>query len=151
MKFDLKDFFLTAASAAAALALVACSGSPEPKTEPAPAAVQADTVVAPVVEKKAEPAVPASYKDILFPEYKYVAPYPKDYRVEIAPGITGYIVSDRSLPLVNFSVYFEQPRTPLALKDEAATSMMGGLLRRGGGGGISAKALDDSLEFTRSS
>ena len=147
MKFDLKVLFLTAATAATAVALVACSGSPEPQTEPVPAAVQADTVATPAIEKKTEPAVPASYKDIQFPEYKYVAPYPKDYRVEIAPGISGYIVSDRSLPLVNFSVYFEQPRTPLSIKDEAASSMVGSLLRRGGGGGVSAKALDDSLEF----
>ena len=35
----------------------------------------------------------------------------------------------------------------MALKDEAASSMVGSMLRRGGGGGISAKALDDSLEF----
>ena len=148
MKFDFKVIFSTAVSV---LALVACSGSPEPQTEPVPetSAVSSSSLdssaVVPVQEPKS--ALPASYKDIQFPEYKYVAPYPKDYRVEIAPGISGYIVSDRSLPLVNFSVYFEQPRTPLALKDEAATSMMGGLLRRGGGGGVSAKALDDSLEF----
>ena len=147
MKFDLKVLFLTATSVATVFALNACSGSPEPQTEPAPAVAQADSVAAPAVEEKAEPAVPASYKDIQFPEYKYVAPYPKDYRVEIAPGISGYIVSDRSLPLVNFTVYFEQPRVPLALKDEAASSMVGSMLRRGGGGGISAKALDDSLEF----
>ena len=148
MKFDFKVIFSTAVSV---LALVACSGSPEPQTEPVPetSAVSSSSLDSSAVESVQEPksALPASYKDIQFPEYKYVAPYPKDYRVEIAPGISGYIVSDRSLPLVNFSVYFEQPRTPLALKDEAATSMMGGLLRRGGGGGVSAKALDDSLEF----
>ena len=91
--------------------------------------------------------MPASYKDIVFPEFRYVAPYPKDFRVEIAPGIAGYIVSDRSLPLVNFTVYFEQPHVPMVLKDEAASSMVGSMLRRGGGGGISARALDDSLEF----
>ena len=147
MKFDLKVLFSMVASVATAFALWACSSSPEPQTEPAPAVAQADSVATPAVEKKAEPAIPASYKDIQFPEYKYVAPYPKDYRVEIAPGISGYIVSDRSLPLVNFTVYFEQPRVPFALKDEAASSMVGSMLRRGGGGGISAKALDDSLEF----
>ena len=138
-----------------AIGLMACSGSPEPQTEPVTSAASADTVSAPVAEQvvadsvaKAEtPAVPASYKDIQFPEYKYVAPYPKDYRVEIAPGIAGYIVSDRSLPLVNFTVYFEQPHVPMVLKDEAASSMVGSMLRRGGGGGISARALDDSLEF----
>lgn len=138
-----------------AVGLMACSGSPEPQTEPVTSAASADTVSAPVAEQvvadsvaKAEtPAVPASYKDIVFPEFRYVAPYPKDFRVEIAPGIAGYIVSDRSLPLVNFTVYFEQPHVPMVLKDEAASSMVGSMLRRGGGGGISARALDDSLEF----
>ena len=134
---------------------MACSGAPEPQTEPVAAAVPADAVPAPVAEQVAAAslpqgevsAVPESYKDIQFPEYKYVAPYPKDFRVEIAPGIVGYIVSDRSLPLVNFAVFFEQPRVPMVLKDEAASSMVGSMLRRGGGGGISARALDDSLEF----
>lgn len=148
MKFDLKVLFLTATSVATVFALNACSGSPEPQTEPAPATEKTDSVAAPVAEQTSDAsAVPASYKDIQFPEYKYVAPYPKDFRVEIAPGISGYIVSDRSLPLVNFTVFFEQPRAPMALKDEAASSMIGSMLRRGGGGGISAKALDDSLEF----
>ena len=148
MKFDLKVLFLTATSVATVFALNACSGSPEPQTEPALATEKTDSVAAPVAEQTSDAsAVPASYKDIQFPEYKYVAPYPKDFRVEIAPGISGYIVSDRSLPLVNFTVFFEQPRAPMALKDEAASSMVGSMLRRGGGGGISAKALDDSLEF----
>lgn len=148
MKFDLKVLFLTATSVATVFALNACSGSPEPQTEPAPATEKTDSVAAPVAEQTSDAStVPASYKDIQFPEYKYVAPYPKDFRVEIAPGISGYIVSDRSLPLVNFTVFFEQPRAPMALKDEAASSMVGSMLRRGGGGGISAKALDDSLEF----
>ena len=149
MKFDLKVLFLTATSVATVFALNACSGSPEPQTEPAPATEKTDSVAAPVAEQTSDAsAIPASYKDIQFPEYKYVAPYPKDFRVEIAPGISGYIVSDRSLPLVNFTVFFEQPRAPMALKDEAASSMVGSMLRRGGGGGISAKALDDSLEFS---
>ena len=144
-------FLLTTLGLAGALNFVACSGSPEPQTEPAPVAENAASAAAPSASlgtaQNESSAIPASYKDIQFPEYKYVAPYPKDFRVEIAPGISGYIVSDRSLPLVNFTVFFEQPRAPMALKDEAASSMVGNMLRRGGGGGISAKALDDSLEF----
>ena len=64
MKFDLKVFFSMVASVATAFALWACSSSPEPQTEPAPAVAQADSVATPDVEKKAEPAIPASYKDI---------------------------------------------------------------------------------------
>ena len=86
-------------------------------------------------------------KDIQFPEFRYVAPYPKDYRVEIAGGISGYIVSDRSLPLVDFTVYFEESTLPANLSDEAANAMISSMLRRGAGGGLTPHALDDSLEF----
>ena len=96
-------------------------------------------------------SLPEHYSKIEFPEYKYVAPYPKDYRVKIADGITGYIVSDTTLPLVDFSVYFEESNLPLVLKDEAAFEMVGSMIRRGGGGGITAHALEDSLEFVSSS
>ena len=131
-------------------AIQACSSAPAPAVEKTPAAVTPKDSVAVPEQSAAAPAsssVPASYKDIQFPEYKYVAPYPKDYRVEIADGISGYIVSDRRLPLVNFTVYFENPRVPASIKDEAAFEMLGSMLRRGGGGGISPAVLEDSLEF----
>lgn len=132
--------------------MLACAGAPEPETEPVAEQAKAvelpkDSAAAPVASAAQTPSIPESYKDIQFPEYRYVAPYPKDYRVEIAPGVVGYIVSDRSLPLVNFTVYFDESSVPAVLKDEAASSMVGSMLRRGAGGGISARALDDSLEF----
>ncbi|MCQ2060872.1 MAG: insulinase family protein [Fibrobacter sp.] len=144
----------------------ACSSAPTPKAETSLAVESADSSnlanplqteaamaggSAGVAMETAASDIPASYKDIKYPEFKYVAPYPKDFRVEIAPGISGYIVSDRSLPLVSFTVYFEEPRAVSALKDEAASEMVGSMLRRGGGGGISAHALDDSLEFISAS
>ena len=95
--------------------------------------------------------LPEHYSKIEFPEYKYVAPYPKDFRVEIADGITGYIVSDSTLPLVDFSVYFEESHLPQVLKDEAAFEMVGSMIRRGAGGGISPHVLEDSLEFVSAS
>lgn len=95
--------------------------------------------------------LPEHYSKIEFPEYKYVAPYPKDFRVEIAEGVTGYIVSDTTLPLVDFTVYFEESNLPQALKDVAAFEMVGSMIRRGSGGGISAHALEDSLEFVSAS
>lgn len=145
--------------AALTVGLAACTSSPAPETSAAavapasaPAAavlqssasVSAEAAPAPVGESS---AIPASYKDIRYPEFKYVAPYPKDYRVEISEGVTGYIVSDRSLPLVNFTVMVDNPRVPAALKDVAASEMVGSMFRRGGSTFISAHALDDSLEF----
>ena len=131
-------------------AIQACSSAPAPATENAATATapkDSATVSAAPVPPSPASDVPASYKDIQFPEYKYVAPYPKDYRVEIADGISGYIVSDRRLPLVNFTVYFENPRVPASINDEAAFEILGSMLRRGGGGGISPTVLEDSLEF----
>ncbi len=84
--------------------IVACSSAPEPSAEPV--AQPAPAVASAPADTAKASTLPASYKDIVYPEYKYVAPYPKDYRVELAPGISGYIVPDSSLPLVNLSVYF---------------------------------------------
>jgi len=94
-----------------------------------------------------ESSIPESYKNVKFSEFQYVAPHPRDFRVEIAPGIAGYIVSDRSLPLVDFTVYFDESSVPSALKNEAANSMVGSMIRRGGGGGMTPNVLDDSLEY----
>ena len=138
------------------LALFGCSSAPAPQAEPVkaepvvsvPAEIPSDeTSAESSAETASANALPASYKDVQFPEFVYVAPHPRDYRVEVAPGIVGYIASDRSLPLVNFTVYFEESSLPTTLKDEAASSMVSSMLRRGAGGGISPHDLDDSLEF----
>ena len=126
--------------------LVACSSAPEPSAEPVAQPAPAQTAASPADTAKVT-ALPASYKDIVYPEYKYIAPYPKDYRVELGPGISGYIVPDSSLPLVNLSVYFENPQVVSDIKDEAADEMLGTMFRRGGGMHTSAHALDDTLEF----
>lgn len=132
--------------AACGLSLVSCSSAPAPVADaPKPVEPVESQAVAPA--EKSVDAIPASYKDVQFPEFVYVAPHPRDYRVEVAPGITGYIASDRSLPLVNFSVYFEESTQADQLKDEAPRSMIGSMLRRGAGGGITPHDLDDSLEF----
>jgi len=132
-------------------ALVACSSAPAPSTETSASGSEPAVVATALDSTSAAPsavqAIPASYKDIVFPEYKYEAPDPKEYRVELAPGITGYIVSDRSLPLVNLSVYFENPQVVSDIKDEAASEMLGLMYRRGGSTNTSPHALDDSLEF----
>lgn len=143
-----------------ALLIGACSSSKAPVKADVQAASQGlskvdsvavKNVPAEAVSASVTATLPASYRDIPFPEFRYVAPYPKDYRVEISEGISGYIVSDRSLPLVNFTVYFEESSLPSALADEGASEMVGTMLRRGAGGGISAHALDDSLEFISAS
>ena len=129
--------------------LASCASTPVVEQKPAPAPQSAVSNSAD--SKSVDSSLPASYKDVRFAEFNYVAPYPKDYRVELAPGITGYVVSDRSLPLVDFTVYFEETSVPKSLSDEAANSMVSSMLRRGAGGGFTPHALDDSLEFISAS
>lgn len=134
-----------------AISLLACSGAPAPETSAEAVKsdeVRADTVAKVSTEVTADAdALPASYKDIVFPEYRYVAPHPRDYRVKITDSITGYVVADRSLPLVNLSVFFDEPHPTASIKDEAPSGMVGAMFRRGGTASVSAHALDDSLEF----
>lgn len=125
--------------------LVSCSSGPSPETGVSKAQTPEQSALP--SSQNGTLTVPVSYKDIKYPEFKYVAPYPKDFRVELAEGVTGYIVSDRSLPLVNFSVYFDEPHVVSSIKDEAPSAMVGSMFRRGGAAGISAHDLDDSLEF----
>ena len=104
-----------------AISLLACSGAPAPETSAEAVKsdeVRADTVAQVSTEVTADAdALPASYKDIVFPEYRYVAPHPRDYRVKITDSITGYVVADRSLPLVNLSVFFDEPHPTASIKD----------------------------------
>ena len=137
-----KEFSLLSV-AASLVDLAACSSGPKPEAE---ASAVTPAQPAPVAEPVVS-GIPASYKDIQYPEYKYVAPYPKDYRVELGEGISGYFVPDSSLPLVNLTVYFEDPQVISSIKDVAADGMVGTMFRRGGSVHISAHALDDTLEF----
>lgn len=103
------------------------------------------------VSKSINKALPSSYKEISFPEFTYVAPHPKEYRVQLDDSITGYIVVDRSLPLISFSMFFKEATIPTNIKETAALELLSPMFRRGGSSVISANALDDSLEFISAS
>ena len=76
-----KKAFSAIMAMVALLLVAACSSAPVPAVEKTPAADTPKDSAA-VSEQSAaassESSIPASYKDIQFPEYKYVAPYPKD-------------------------------------------------------------------------
>ncbi len=130
----------------AAFSLFACSGTSKPK-EISPAAE------IPAIEKPAEsePEIPSSYKEIAYPEFKYTAPFPADFRVKISDSITGYIQEDRTLPLIHFSIFFKDPFVADRLSNEAAYELLSPMFRRGGSAKLSPQALDDSLEFIAAS
>lgn len=104
-----------------------------------------------VVSKSTQKALPSSYKEISFPDFIYVAPHPKEYRVQLDDSITGYIVVDRTLPLISFSMFFKEASLPSNIKETAALELLSPMFRRGGSTEISAIALDDSLEFISAS
>ena len=95
--------------------------------------------------------IPASYKNIVFPEFKYNTPDPLTYRVEISDSITGYIVEDSSLPLASFKVIFKEATVPKSAKEIAVKDLLSGMFRRGGSLKNSIQTIDDSLEFISAS
>ncbi len=95
--------------------------------------------------------LPNSYKDIVYPEFKYIAPYPDSFRVELSDNITGFIVSDSSLPLISFQVYFKETTVPQKLSETASLELLSPMFRLGGSTKISAKEINDSLEFVSAS
>ena len=132
--------------AIAASSLIACSGTSKPKKISPAAEI-------PTVEKSVEnkPEIPASYKEIAYPEFKYNAPFPADFRVKITDSITGYIQEDRTLPLVHFNIFFKDPFVADSVSNEASYELLSSMFRRGGSTKLSPQALDDSLEFIAAS
>lgn len=120
-------------------AFVSCSSTKtETPAEVTPAAPPAQT---------AESEVPDSYREITFPAFQYGVPHPDSFRVQITDSITGYIVEDKTLPLVQFTAYFKESTVPDSIRDRAAADMLSVMFRRGGADSISAQKLEDSLEF----
>ncbi|MDR2554302.1 MAG: insulinase family protein [Fibromonadaceae bacterium] len=96
-------------------------------------------------------AVPESYKDIAFPEFQYIAPYPGDYRIDITDSITLYAVRDTSVPLIDLTFYFKENTIPKNRDEVAAYQLLSSLYSRGGTEKLSPAAVDDSLEFLSAS
>jgi len=91
--------------------------------------------------------IPESYKDIVFPEFQYTAPYPGDYRIAITDSITLYAVRDASIPLIDITFYFKENAVPKNREEVAAIQLLSSLYSRGGTEKLSPAAVDDSLEF----
>lgn len=119
----------------AAVLVMSCASAPKQQAPAAAPAAKADT------------GIPASYRGITYPAFKYVAPFPADYRVRVSDSITGYVIEDRSLPLVHFTIFFRESSVPDSLKNRAPMDLLSSMFRRGGAIGLSSHAIDDSLEF----
>lgn len=91
--------------------------------------------------------VPEHYQGIIFPNFQYVAPYPLQYRVAISDSITGYLLPDRSLPVIRLNMYFEETTLPTKPEEAAAVALVSPMFRRGGSVSVPPAILDDSLEL----
>ena len=96
-------------------------------------------------------AIPTHYQDIVYPTFQYQPPNPVASRVVISDSITGYVISDRSLPFVQGDIYFRESTLPNKPEQAAAVAMLGPMYRRGGAAHISATTLDDTLDFMAAS
>lgn len=148
-KLNLAKFFMTfGILLSLVFVLTACSSAPAPVATTELTTPVAAKAIAPESNKE---ALPLSYTDIAYPEFHYVAPHPKEYRVELGDSITGFIVVDRTLPLISFSAFFKESTLPSKLSETAAFELLSPMYRRGGSKDIAAGVLDDSLEFVSAS
>jgi zinc protease len=92
-------------------------------------------------------ALPESYKEIIFPDYQYVAPYPGDFRINISDSITLYAVRDTAIPLIDLTFYFKENSVPKNKEEVAALQLLSSLYSKGGTESLSPMQVDDSLEF----
>ncbi|MDR2581281.1 MAG: insulinase family protein [Fibromonadaceae bacterium] len=115
--------------------LVGCSGTKK------------DTPLPITASPKEGNLIPESYKDIEFPDFQYIAPYPGDFRIAISDSITLYAVRDTSIPLIDLAFYFRENAAPKNRDEVAALQMLSALYSRGGTESLSPAQVDDSLEF----
>lgn len=131
--------------------LVACSGTSGKRNLPAEKKVSVGETQTKSPAPENISKIPASYKDIVYPEFKYAAPFPADFRVKISDSVTGYIQEDRTLPLIHFNVFFRDNFVADSIQNKAAHELLSPMFRRGGSARLSPQALDDSLEFIAAS
>ena len=95
---------LSVLALASSAAIVACAGTSEKEAKSLPSK-NMESVVSEAPKKT--DSLPATYKDIVFPEFKYIAPNAADARVKISENITGYVIEDKPLPLIHFNIFFD--------------------------------------------
>ncbi|MDB5105049.1 MAG: peptidase domain protein [Fibrobacteres bacterium] len=101
--------------------------------------------------KEASKGIPDRYTDIVYPEFTYQPPYPKDYRTVLDRGVVAYLVPDTTLALIQMSVFFGHPNLPKKPADVAPLNLYSSMLKAGGTVRFTPEQLEDSLEFVAAS
>ena len=94
-----------------------------------------------------ESDIPNHYKELSYPEFNYIAPYPLDYRKVLDSNTILYLYPSKQLPLVQIDFYFEEANASHQEKELAAWSTLGSMYIRGGSKQFSPEALEDTLEY----
>ncbi len=108
-------------------------------------------VAAALAAKPAGPAIPAHYSKIVFPQWSYQPPYPKDYRVELKDGAVAYLVPDSTLDIVKLTLLCARPNLPNKPEETATLQLYSSLLKDGGTLKLPPNKLEDTLEFIAAS
>jgi len=95
--------------------------------------------------------IPEHYSKIVFPEFTYQPPSPKDHRVVLDRGVVAYLVPDSTLALIQMNVMFGHYGLPKQPSDVAPMGLYSAMLKSGGTTHLKPEQLEDSLEFVAAS
>ena len=91
--------------------------------------------------------IPERPEKLSFPALTYESPAPEKFRVQLKSGPVAYVVPDRELPLVNFSILVRTGDYLDPDGKEGLANLTGYLLARGGIKSKSAEELEERLAF----
>lgn len=95
--------------------------------------------------------VPARWQDIPVAPLSWTAPLVSSFADTIRPGVVVYWVPDSTLPQASISWVWPEGQLALAPAQASAADLLGEMLQRGGAGELSAKQVDDTLEYLAAS
>ncbi|MDB5047865.1 MAG: peptidase domain protein [Fibrobacteres bacterium] len=95
--------------------------------------------------------IPEHYSKIVYPDFTYKPPYPKDYRVVLDRGVVAYLIPDTTLALIQMTILFGHPNLPAKPADVASLNLYSSMLKTGGTIRFTPEQLEDSLEFVAAS
>jgi len=98
-------------------------------------------------QAKVSSTIPNRYQDIRYPEWKYLAPFPDDYKVNLDGGAIAYLLPDSTLDLVAVTLFSRLPNQANKPDQVAALKLYSSLLKAGGAGDLTPEKLEDSLEY----
>jgi zinc protease len=90
-------------------------------------------------------SVPASPRELVYPEYIFTVPSPVEYTEVLDNGIRVFIAENRELPLIQVGVVFEGGGYLDSPDEVGLTSMMASLMRSGGTTSTSAEEVDEAF------